>query len=69
VAPSRRAAFGQAEPRLDTVRSGAEYWDLVMRPKCGDALTGPSVAMAGQQTVSVEDAGNEIVAGDESELT
>jgi hypothetical protein len=33
----------------------------VMRPERGDALTGPSVTMAGQQVVSIEDAGNQIV--------
>ena len=40
-----------------------------MRPERGDPLSGPSVAMAGQQTVSVEDAGNQIIGGDENELT
>lgn len=40
-----------------------------MRPECGDALSGPSVPMTGQRTVSIEDAGNQIVAGDEHDLT
>ena len=57
------------EPRLDAVGSRAEHRDLVMRPECGDALPGPSVAMAGQQTVSIEDAGDQIVGGQENELT
>ena len=35
----------------------------------GDALSGPSVTMAGQQTVSIEDTGDEIVGGNENELT
>lgn len=54
---------GQIEPWFDTVGSWAEHRDLVMRPECGDALPGPSVAMTGQQTVSIQDAGNQIVGG------
>lgn len=60
---------GQVEPGFDAVRSRAEHRDLVMRPERGDPFAGPSVSMAGQQAVSVEDSCNQIVGGDKDKLT
>ena len=58
----------QVEPWFDAVRCRAEDRDLVMRPVCGDPLPGPAIAMAGHQAVAVENAGDQIIAGDEHQL-
>lgn len=58
----------QIEPRLDPVRRQAEDRNRVVRPERGDPLPRPAIAVAGQQTVSVEDAGNQTIIGDEDQL-
>jgi hypothetical protein len=40
----------------------------MMGAQRGDAFTGPSVAMAGDEAIPVQDAGDEIVTGDQHEL-
>ena len=39
-----------------------------MRPERGDPLPCPAIAVAGHQAVPVEDAGDQIVIGDENQL-
>lgn len=38
------------------------------RPVCGDPLPCPAIAMPGHQAVAVENAGNQVVAGDQRQL-
>src|SRR5690606_5540893 len=59
---------GQVERRLDAVKCRVVHRGLVMRAQGGDALTCPPIAMAGQQAVSIEDAGNQVIGGDEREV-
>src|SRR3979490_1850797 len=40
----------------------------MMRPERGDPLPCPAIAVAGHQAVPVEDAGNQIIIGDENQL-
>ena len=58
----------QVKPWLVPIRRRPEDRDLVMRPERGDPLTCPAIAVAGQQAVPVEDAGNQIIIGDENQL-
>ena len=39
-----------------------------MRPERGDPLPCPAIAVAGHQAIPVEDAGNQIIIGDENQL-
>ncbi|WP_292176116.1 hypothetical protein [Mesorhizobium sp.] len=58
----------QVKPRLFAVRRWPEDRDLMMRPVRGDPLACPSIAVAGHQSIAVEDAGNQIIIGDEHQL-
>lgn len=53
---------------LFAVRRWPEDRDLMMRPVCGDPFACPSIAVAGHQSIAVEDAGNQIIIGDEHQL-
>lgn len=57
----------QIEPWFDPVRRWAEDRDFVIRPERGDPPAGPAIA-AGHQPVPVEDAGDQIIIGDEHQL-
>ena len=65
--PSRRAAF-QIKPWLVAIRRRPKDRDLMMRPERGDPLPCPPIVAAGHQTVPIEDAGNQIIIGDENQL-
>ena len=58
----------EIEPRLDPVISGFEHWDAVMRAQRCDALPRPTVAVASNKAIPIEDAGDEIVIGDQHQL-
>jgi hypothetical protein len=58
----------QIEPWLYSIHRWPEDRDLVIRPERGHSLAGPAIAVAGHQTVSIEDAGNQIIIGDEHQL-
>ena len=58
----------EVEPGLDPVVGGLEHRDAVVRPHRGDALAGPAIAVAGLEAVAVEDAGDQIVIGDQHQL-
>ena len=64
----KRGRFGQIEPGLDAVRSRAIDRDLVVRPQRGHALARPTIAVASDKSVPVQNAGNQIIIGDEHEL-
>jgi hypothetical protein len=57
--------FSEVEPRFDTVCRGTINGDPMMGSKRGDALARPSIAVTGPQFVSIENACNQIVIGDE----
>src|SRR5437667_6318670 len=59
----------EVEPRLDAVIGGLVDGNAVMRAQRGDALTRPAVAVACHQSVPVQDTGNEIVIGDQRQLS
>ena len=40
----------------------------MMRPERGDPLPCPAIAVAGHQSIPVEDAGNQVIIGDENQL-
>ena len=61
--------FAEIHPRLDPIIGGLVDGNAVMRAQRGDALTGPAVAMACHQSVSVQDAGDEGVIGDQHQLS
>lgn len=61
--------LAQVEPRLIAVGRCSEHWNLVVRPERSDAFARPAIAVAGHQTVPVEDAGDQIVIGDSDELS
>jgi hypothetical protein len=63
-----RIRAASSPPRLDPVISGFEHWDAVMRAQRCDALPRPSVAMASNKAIPIEDAGDEIVIGDQHQL-
>src|SRR6266540_2185104 len=58
----------QVEPWLGPIRCRPEDRDLVMRSVCGDPLPCPAIAMPGHQAVAVENAGDQIIAGDQHQL-
>ena len=58
----------QVEPRLDPIWRQPKDRDLMMRPERGDALACPSIAVAGHETIPIEDAGNQIIIGDQHQF-
>src|SRR6202166_2942117 len=59
----------KVEPGFDPVIGGLEYRDVVIEAERCDALAGPAIAVARLEAVAVEEAGNQIVAGDQHQLT
>ncbi|WP_316978273.1 hypothetical protein [Shumkonia mesophila] len=55
----------QIEPWFHPVRLRTEARDFVMRPERSDPLARPAIGVSGYQAVPVEDAGNQIITGDE----
>src|SRR5258708_8266795 len=66
--PQELSRLAEVQPWLDPVFGGLEHRDAVIRSHRGDALTGPSVAVAGLKTVAVSNAGDQIVIGNDDEL-
>src|SRR5260221_12420179 len=64
-----RCSITKVKPRLDPVLRGLEHWDVVIRAHRCDALAGPTIAVARLEAVAVEKSGNQIVAGDQHQLT
>ena len=58
----------EIEPGLDTVGCGFEHRNASVRSQRGDALAGPTIAVAGFETVAIEKASDQIVAGDQRQL-
>src|SRR5260221_12415655 len=58
----------QIKPWLVPIWRRPKDRDLMMRPERADPLPGPAIAVAGHQAVPVEDAGNQIIIGDENKL-
>src|SRR3984893_8765063 len=59
----------KVEPGFDPVIGGLEYRDVGVEAEGCDALAGPAIAVARLEAVAVEEAGNQIVAGDQHQLT
>ena len=59
----------EVEPGLDPILRRPEHRDAVVRAHGGDAFAGPAITVAGLEAVAVENAGDQIVAGDEHQLT
>ena len=60
--------FTEIEPRFIPIFGWLVHWNAVMRTQRGDALTRPAVAMTRDEAIPVEDAGNDIIIGDQHEL-
>src|SRR6266481_3311235 len=58
----------QIKPWLVPIWRRPKGRDLMMRPERADPLPCPAIAVAGHQAVPVEDAGNQIIIGDENQL-
>ena len=58
----------QVKPWFVLLRCRPEDRDLVMRSVRGDPLPCPAIAMPGHQAVAVENAGDQIIAGDQHQL-
>ena len=58
----------EVKPRFDSVVSRLMDGDAVMGAQRGDTLARPAIAIAGHQPVPVQDAGDEIVVGDQHQL-
>ena len=61
--------LAEVQPRFDSVIGGLVDGNAVMRAQRGDALTRPAIAIACHQSVPVQDAGDEIVIGDQHQLS
>ena len=61
--------LAEVEPWLDPVLGRLEHRNTVVGAHRRDALAGPAIAVARDKAVAVEDAGEQIVIGDEHELT
>ena len=57
--------LSKVEPRFDTVCSRTINRDPMVGSQSSDALTRPSIAVTGPQFVSIENACNQVVIGDE----
>ena len=60
--------LAQVEPRLVALLGRTVDWDLVMRPQRRYAFPGPAIAMTRGQLVSIEDAGDQFIVGNEDKL-
>jgi hypothetical protein len=60
--------LAEVQPRFDPVVGGFECRDAVMRSQRSNALACPAIAVACEETVAVQDAGDEIVIGDRCQL-
>src|SRR5215210_671367 len=58
----------EVQPRLDSIIGRLVDGDAVMRTQRRDPLTGPAIAIARDQSVPVQDAGDEIIIGDQHQL-
>src|SRR4030088_430249 len=58
----------QIKPWLVPVWRRPKDRDLMMGPERGDPLPCPAIAVAGHQAVPVEDAGNQLIIGDENQF-
>ena len=58
----------EVDPRLVPILGWLVHRNAVMRAQGGDALTRPTVAMAREEAVPVEDASDEVIVGDQHEL-
>ena len=61
--------LAEVQPRFDPVIGGLVDGNAVMRAQRGDALTRPAIAIACHQSVPVQDAGDEIVIGNQYQLS
>ena len=61
-------SLAEIEPRLIPIFGWLVHWNAVMRAQRGDALTCPAVAMTRDEAIPVEDAGDDIIIGDQHEL-
>jgi hypothetical protein len=60
--------IAQVEPWFYPVLSELEHRDAIVRAHRCHPLAGPSVAITGLQAIAIEDAGDQVVIGDEREL-
>ena len=61
--------IAQSEPRLSAIFVGLEDGDAIAGAQGRDTLAGPPIAVAGLETIAVEDAGDQIVVGDQGQPT
>jgi putative transposase len=65
--PRKRIATGRPRPSAPTGANQVWSYDFVF-DWCANALPRPAITMAGHQSVPVQDAGDEIVVGDQHPL-
>jgi hypothetical protein len=64
----RAAGVVRAARGLIPIFGWLVHWNAVMRAQRGDTLTCPAVAMTRDEAIPVEDAGDDIIIGDQHEL-
>ena len=61
--------LAEVQPRFDPIIGWPVHSNTVMRAQRSDALTCPAIAIACHQSVSVQDTGDDIVVGDQHQLS
>ena len=61
----QRRGLTEIEPGFDAVLRRSIHGDPVARPQRGYPLPGPSVTVAGLDAIAIEDAGDDVVLGDQ----
>ena len=64
----KACSVAEVQPRLDPIIGGLVDGDAVMRAQRRNPLTGPAIAIARDQSVPVQDAGDEIIIGYQHQL-
>ena len=60
--------LAEIEPRFIPIFGWLVHWNAAMGAQRGDALAYPAVAMTRDEAIPVEDAGDNIITGDQREL-
>ena len=64
-----RGRLGQVEPGLDPVRGGSVDWNMMVGTQRRDTLPRPAITVAGYKLIPIQEAGDEIVIGDQDETS
>ena len=63
-----RGRLGQVEPGLDPVRGGSVDWNMMVGTQRRHTLARPAITVAGYKLIPIQEAGDEIVIGDQNQM-